>query len=120
MKLLQINIDHTITPEQFAAGAKDTEQFAKIIASQKGLLWKIWIGESSRSEVGGIYLFDSDKAAREFVNGPIFAQIKAMPGFTNVEAKLFDVDEEMTRHHAGAFAGDCQGLTRRLNRAKAK
>ena len=94
MKLLQINIDHTITPEQFAAGAKDTEQFARVIAAQKGLLWKIWIGDEGRSEVGGIYLFESDKAARDFVNGPVFAQIKGMPGFTNVEAKLFDINEE--------------------------
>jgi hypothetical protein len=92
MKLLQINIDHQITPEQFAASAADTEKFAHVIAKQPGLLWKIWIGEPSRSEVGGIYLFESDAAARAFVEGPIFAQIKQNPGFTRVEAKLFDVD----------------------------
>ena len=94
MKLLQMNIDHTITPEQFAAGAKDTQQFARVIAQQPGLLWKIWIGDEGRSEVGGVYLFESDQAARNFVNGPVFAQIKANPAFKRVEAKLFDINEE--------------------------
>jgi hypothetical protein len=96
VKLLQINIDHQIAPEQFEAGAKDTKEFARTIASQKGLLWKIWIGDEDRSEVGGIYLFESDQAARDFVAGPVFAQIQGNPGFKHVEAKLFDVNEEMS------------------------
>jgi hypothetical protein len=94
VKLLQINIDHNITPEQFAAGAEDTKKFAKKVASQKGLLWKIWIGDGDRSEVGGIYLFESDQAARNFVSGPVFAEIKGNPAFSRVDAKLFDVNEE--------------------------
>lgn len=94
MKLLQMNITHTITPEQFAASAEETKEFARVIASQKGLLWKIWLGDADRSEVGGIYLFESDQAARNFVNGPVFAQIKANPAFKRLEAKLFDVNEE--------------------------
>lgn len=94
MKLLQINIDHKITPEEFAAGAEETKKFAQLIASQKGLLWKIWIGDEGRSEVGGIYLFESEQAAKNFVSGPVFAQIKGNPGFTRVEAKLFDINEE--------------------------
>jgi hypothetical protein len=96
VKLLQMNIDHKITPEQFAAGAADTKKFARLVASQKGLLWKIWIGDADRSEVGGIYLFESDEAARNFVNGQVFAQIKGNPAFQRVEAKLFDVNEEMS------------------------
>lgn len=94
MKLLQINIDHNITPDQFAATAKDTEDFARVIAAQPGLLWKIWIGDEGRSEVGGVYLFDSAQAAESFVGGPIFAQIKGNPGFKKVEAKLFDINEQ--------------------------
>lgn len=65
-----------------------------MIAQQPGLCWKIWIGDEDRSEVGGIYLFESDKAARSFVNGPVFEQIKNNPAFKRVEAKLFDVNEE--------------------------
>lgn len=94
MKLLQINIEHNITPEQFAATAADTKEFARVIASQPGLLWKIWIGDEGRSELGGVYLFESDKAAQAFVSGPVFAQIKGNPGFTKVEHKLFDINEE--------------------------
>jgi hypothetical protein len=94
MKLLQINIDHNITPEQFAASAEETKSFARTVAQQPGLLWKIWIGDEQRSEVGGVYLFESDKAARNFVAGPVFAQIKGNPAFKRVDAKLFDVNEE--------------------------
>jgi hypothetical protein len=94
VKLVQMNIDHNITPEQFAATADETKQFARLIAQQPGLCWKIWIGDEKRSEVGGIYLFESDQAARNFVNGPVFAQIKGNPAFSRVEAKLFDVNEE--------------------------
>jgi hypothetical protein len=94
VKLLQINIDHAITPEQFAAGAEDTKEFARTVAKQPGLMWKIWIGDEKRSEVGGVYLFESEKAAQDFLKGPIFAQIKANPGFRQVNAKLFDVNEE--------------------------
>lgn len=93
MKLLQINIDHDITPAEFAATASDTNNFAKVIAEQPGLLWKIWIGDEGRSEVGGVYLFDSASAAEKFVAGPVFAQIKGNPRFQKVEAKLFDVNE---------------------------
>ncbi len=94
MKLLQINIDHKITAEQFAASAEDTKEFARLVARQPGVLWKIWIGDEGRSEVGGIYLFESDQAAQNFLNGPVYAQIKANPGFTKVHSKLFDVNEE--------------------------
>jgi hypothetical protein len=93
MKLLQINIDHKITPEQFAASADDTRKFAEVLSRQPGLLWKIWIGSSERPEVGGIYLFESESAAHAFLNGPLFAQVKANPGFTRIHTKLFDVDE---------------------------
>ncbi|MBI2825245.1 MAG: YdhR family protein [Planctomycetia bacterium] len=94
MKLLQINIDHKITDAEFAAGRGATKDFGKLIAQQPGLLWKIWIGDSGRSEVGGIYLFEDERAARAFLDGPLFAQVKANPGFKRVDAKLFDVDEE--------------------------
>ena len=97
MKLLQINIDHKITAEQFAAGAEDTKEFARLVARQPGVLWKIWIGDEGRSEVGGIYLFESDQAAQNFLNGPVYAQIKSNPGFTKVHSKLFDVNEECMR-----------------------
>lgn len=93
MKLLQINIDHDITAAEFEATAGETANFAKIIAAQPGLLWKIWIGSQARSEVGGVYLFDSAAAAETFVAGPVFAQIKGNPRFQKVEAKLFDVNE---------------------------
>ncbi len=117
MKLLQINIDHTLTPKQFADGAADTRDFAGLIAKQPGLLWKIWIGDEKRSEVGGIYLFESHEAASNFVAGPVFAQIKGNSSFKRVEAKLFDVNEEMSSITRAA-AADRQGLNRLLTTAR--
>ena len=93
MKLLQINIDHKMTPEQFAAGAEDTRKFAETISKVPGLMWKIWIGADERPEVGGIYMFTDEAAAKAFMAGPLYAAIKGNPGFTKVEGKLFNVDE---------------------------
>jgi hypothetical protein len=96
MKLLQINID------QVAASSKDEDvlAFAQLLSKVSGLRWKIWIGDEKRSEVGGIYLFDDQASAKAFIDGPLFAQVKSNPNFTNIQTKLFDINvaaSEITR-----------------------
>jgi hypothetical protein len=93
MKLVQINIDHDLSPAELDAGAADALKFAEEVAALPGIHWKIWIGEQSRRELGGIYLFASERAAKDFLTGPIFAAIRSNPRFQKVEAKLFDVNE---------------------------
>lgn len=93
MKLLQINIDLRSPAAPSKDGAKDAADFARQLTKVPGLRWKIWIGAEARSEVGGIYLFESQATADAFLAGPLFAQIKGNPGFKTVQAKLFDIDE---------------------------
>jgi hypothetical protein len=41
--------------------------------------------------VGGIYLFDDERTARDFADGPIVAQIRAAPFVRDLEVREFGV-----------------------------
>ncbi len=93
MKVVQINIDHDLSPAELEAGSADSLKFAETVAQLPGIHWKIWIGDESRHELGGIYLFASERAAKDFLAGPVFAAIRSNPRFQKVDAKVFDVNE---------------------------
>lgn len=92
-KILQVNMKFSISkPELEAAWLKA----AQAIADTQGLRWKVWLMNGAEGEAGGIYLFESDAAARAYLDGPIVAALKATPGISNISAKLFDVLESHT------------------------
>jgi hypothetical protein len=78
--------------EAMVSTAKD---LAQSIATEPGLIWKIWTENAENREAGGIYLFQ-DRAAAEAYTVKHTARLKQF-GITKVNAKLFDVNAELSR-----------------------
>ena len=97
MKILQINYNQKPT----GAPSEKAHQFfldgAKKISEVNGLLWKIWIMNGAEQLGGGIYLFKDEASAQAYLNGPIVAAVKSMPGVSNFNAKIFDVIPDLTK-----------------------
>jgi hypothetical protein len=77
---------------------------ARDIASERGLIWKIWLEDRGAGHAGGVYLFQ-DAAAAERYREKHERRLAAM-GLTGVTASAFSVNTElsvMTR--AGAALG---------------
>ncbi|WP_341503920.1 monooxygenase [Gallaecimonas sp. GXIMD4217] len=96
-KLLQIHFPY---PGPF--GKEMTEQLtglAESIRDEPGFLWKIWTQNEGEQEAGGIYLFEDEAAARAYLEKHT-ARLKAL-GVPEVQARIFDVNDELTRLTSG-------------------
>ena len=87
-KIVQINGQLTVPVEEFER--QNGVEAAAFFAGVPGLLWKIWIVNRARSEAGGIYLFADETSYEEYITGPIAAQLRAYPLWTDVSIKGFD------------------------------
>jgi hypothetical protein len=67
---------------------------AESIASEPGLLWKIWTENAETREAGGIYLF-AERASAEAYLAMHRARLEGF-GVLQVNAKLFDVNAELS------------------------
>ncbi|WP_436937751.1 monooxygenase [Staphylococcus xylosus] len=75
--------------------AQQFEDLATSINHELGFLWKIWTENESEQEAGGIYAFDNKTNARKYLD--MHSQrIKSM-GVPYVNAKIFDVNEDLTQ-----------------------
>ncbi len=63
--------------DQFAAAAP-------FIAATPGLSWKISAIDADRGVGLGLYLFESDEAARNFDAGPLMQRLRAHPGLSDI------------------------------------
>ncbi len=92
-KVLQVNFT-------FATSRAELEeawlQIAQPIADVPGLRWKVWLMNESERLAGGLYFFESETAARSYLDGPIVAALKASSGISNISAKLFDVLDSLS------------------------
>ncbi|WP_440862771.1 monooxygenase [Staphylococcus shinii] len=83
-------------------GNEIAEQFkdlAESINHEPGFLWKIWTENESEQEAGGIYAFDNKTHANQYLE--MHSQrIKSM-GVPYVNAKIFDVNESLTKINKG-------------------
>lgn len=61
-----------------------------------GLVWKIWLLNPSAQEAGGLYLFDSQSSLDAYRNGPLMAQLRALPFLHNISMKQFEIMPEAT------------------------
>ena len=72
---------------------------AKSINEEEGFLWKIWTENSDAKEAGGIYLFETKEAAHKYLK----MHTERLKGFgiEPVNAKTFEVNEELTKINHG-------------------
>ena len=74
---------------------KAMEGLARSINEEPGFIWKIWTENSHTREAGGIYVFSDEPAARAYIE----KHTERLRGFgiTEVNVKLFDINEALTR-----------------------
>jgi hypothetical protein len=97
-KLLQINFKFTSSAADYV---KLVSPFADPIAAVPGLEWKVWIVNEKNREAGGIYLFRDEPTANAYLDGEIVMGLKKQPTLMDINAKVFDVVEDMTHKTRG-------------------
>lgn len=78
-------------------GDEMTEGFsgvAKSINEEEGFIWKIWTESPETKEAGGIYLFETKETAEKYID--MHTKILASFGITDVNAKIFAVNDKLT------------------------
>jgi hypothetical protein len=91
-----------------------SREAANIIASAEGLIWKIWVLQEEKFEMGGIYLFANREAAEAYLNHPVFKSVCSNPAVISAESQLWDVESSLsvlTRAPLPVFARNLQNQT---------
>ncbi|MCS3432272.1 monooxygenase [Klebsiella sp. BIGb0407] len=70
------------------------EGLAVSIASEPGLIWKIWTENKADNEAGGIYLFSTREAAQAYLEMHT-ERLKSF-GISPVDGKIFAVNEALS------------------------
>lgn len=97
MKLVQFDFPFTgpFGDEMVAA----LRGLAESINDEPGFVWKIWTENGAAKEAGGIYMFASAETAEAYVRK--HAERLASFGIAKANAKVFDVNVELTRLNHG-------------------
>lgn len=69
-------------------------ELARDIASEQGLVWKIWLENRETGHAGGIYLFENADAAERY-RDKHERRLAAM-GLTGITANAFSVNPELS------------------------
>ena len=90
--ILQVDFPHAGPfNEEFSEAFTD---LAKDIATEDGLIWKIWTENEDENEAGGIYLFDNKNDAKRYLEKHT-ARLQSF-GYVNIRAKIFAVNETLS------------------------
>lgn len=79
-------------------GAEMATQFkelAESINEEPGFQWKIWTEDTRYKEAGGIYIFDSKENAEAYLS--MHSKRLKSFGIKEVNAKIFDINEKLTK-----------------------
>ena len=82
-----------ITEEQYheAVGAD-----AQLFANLPGLLGKVWLRNPETNTYGGLYLWADQETYERYIEGDVFAAIKANEHLENVESRDFGVFDDLS------------------------
>ncbi len=74
--------------------AETMEGLAKSIAQEPGVIWKIWTENEETQEAGGIYLFENEQSALDYIKK--HSERLQMFGISQVNVKMFDINKPLT------------------------
>jgi hypothetical protein len=94
LKILQINYRLNSAISDFL---RESAPIAETLAAVPGLRWKIWLSNEKSREGGGIYLFETEAAMKDFIDGPIVEKLKTNPAVAEVSFKEFDSSPELSK-----------------------
>jgi hypothetical protein len=98
--ILQINFNLNVPVAEYR---KIADSIAHAFIDLPGLRWKIWLLNPAAQEAGGVYLFDSQASRDAYLNGPLVAQLRALPAIRNLSIKQFEVIPELSALTRGPF-----------------
>ncbi|MEE2031188.1 monooxygenase [Rhodococcus chondri] len=79
------------------------DELARTIAQAPGLRWKLWTESRRDGIAGGIYLFDDEASARDYLKVHI-PRLQSF-GVTGIRGLIFDVNEGLSVITRGSAAG---------------
>ena len=92
-KILQLNFRFGVTRTEYEQLlAPLVSDFADV----PGLVWKIWLMNEADREAGGIYLFEDGSSLDAYLDGPLAGTVTSHPALSDMQAKTFDVIEDLT------------------------
>ena len=95
LRILQILFRHPQKASETAQ--KAAWDRAHAIAQWPGLVWKIWTYDPEGDRSGGVYLFRDAASAESYLNGPIVASMKSIPGSSDFQATVLAVDGDRSK-----------------------
>jgi hypothetical protein len=73
-----------------------SREAATVIASIEGLIWKIWVFEEEKLEMGGMYLFANRETAEAYLNHPVIQAVCSNPAVVSSQSELWDVESSLS------------------------
>ncbi len=92
-KILQLNFKFNVTKAEYEGAVSP---LADKFAAVAGLRWKIWIMNESKTEAGGIYLFEDEASLKTFLEGELAAAVSNHPALSDMSVKEFDIMDAIT------------------------
>jgi hypothetical protein len=103
--ILQVNFQYNFPLADLQAM---TRKAAEPIAQVDGLLWKIWLLDEDQQTSGGIYLFENERAARAYAEGPILGSLQQHPAISDYSAQLSGTIADLSKITRGPLESRTQ------------
>jgi hypothetical protein len=91
--VLHLRFKLRVSPELLLAHSREA---ANVIASVEGLIWKIWVLQEEKFEMGGMYLFASHETAKAYLNHPVIQAVCSNPAVVSTQSQLWDVERSLS------------------------
>jgi hypothetical protein len=91
--VLHLRFKLRVPPDVVLAHSRDA---ADKIASVDVLIWKIWLVERQRREVGGVYLFANRESAVSYLNHPIIEALCSNPAVVSTDCQIWEVEDSLS------------------------
>jgi hypothetical protein len=102
-RILQINFKYNTSTTEFK---KQMIGVAPLLASVKGLKWKIWSIDEMSQEVSGYYLFESEAELNTYLKDVFFVGMGNNRTVSNIVVKKLEILEEPTAITRGPIVSD--------------
>jgi Putative mono-oxygenase ydhR len=101
--ILQINFKYNTSTPEFK---KQMIDVAPLLASVKGLKWKIWSIDEMNQEASGYYLFENEAELNTYLKDVFFVGMGNNRTVSNIVVKKLEILEEPTAITRGPIVAD--------------
>jgi len=91
--ILHLRFTLQVPPDVFLARSREA---AGVIASVEGLIWKIWLLQQQKSELGGMYLFADRQTAEAYLTHPVIQAMCSNPAVVSTQSELWEIESSLS------------------------